>query len=81
MAIHRVAVSPKHRGKGVATLLMNYAETLAMQKGKKELRSDTYALNVAMLNCFRKQGFIPIGVTDFAGHDKKERFQVFEKIL
>ena len=81
LAIHRMAVSPLYRGMGVATALMEYAQDLAHERKKEELRSDTYMRNIGMQRCFEKLGYVYIGDTDFAGHNKLERFKVYEKVL
>lgn len=81
MAIHRMAVSPSYRGKGVATQLMQYGEKLANERKKEEMRCDTYKKNIGMQQLFEKMGYQYIGDTDFAGHNKEEHFQVYEKTL
>ncbi len=45
LVIHRLAVSPLHEGKGLATLMCEFAEEYARKNGYKSIRLDAYAGN------------------------------------
>jgi GNAT superfamily N-acetyltransferase len=54
---HRLAVSPKHRGKGIAAVLLAEAEQEAIRRGIKLLRIDTNVANEATNRLFPKLGY------------------------
>lgn len=62
VAIHRVAVSVKMRGKGISTALIDYAKTHALALGRSALRIDTHEGNVVMRRMLEKHGFKYCGV-------------------
>jgi ribosomal protein S18 acetylase RimI-like enzyme len=43
--IHRLAVHPKHQGKGIAQQLMDYAEAFAIENNYTSIRLDTFSQN------------------------------------
>lgn len=54
---HRLAVSPRFRGQGIAAMLMNQAEQVALGRGIKTLRVDTNTANKATQSLFPKIGY------------------------
>lgn len=58
---HRLAVSEKFRGKGVAAALLTQAERVAESKGTKILRIDTNTQNQATQKLFPKMGYLFAG--------------------
>lgn len=62
VAIHRVAVSVKMRGKGISTALIDYAKTYSLALGRSALRIDTHEGNVVMRRMLEKHGFEYCGV-------------------
>ncbi|RYH19769.1 GNAT family N-acetyltransferase [archaeon] len=81
---HRVAVSPKYRGQGIAQKLIQKAEDVAREKKIPLLRIDTNVVNLTMLHIFKKLGYIYLG--EFSFKEKpttygKMRFCCFEKRL
>ena len=62
MAIHRVAVSVRSRGKGVSTEIINFATNLARDNGRSSLRIDTHEGNIVMRKMLEKHGFIYCGI-------------------
>jgi len=54
---HRLAVSAKYRGKGVAAALLLQAEKVAIDKAIKVLRVDTNTQNQATQKLFPKMGY------------------------
>ena len=78
LAIHRVAVSVKMRGKGTSTFIINYAEQQARALGRTSLRIDTHEGNVVMRRMLEKNGFSLCGkitLTDGASR------VAYEKVL
>ncbi|VVB75119.1 Acetyltransferase (GNAT) family protein [uncultured archaeon] len=57
LIVHRLAISPKHQGKGIAQELMKYAEELAKKDGSKSIRLDTYSTNKASNKFYQKLGY------------------------
>ncbi len=77
---HRLAVSPRFRGMGIAAALLNQAEQVAIDRGIPVLRIDTNTKNQATRALFPKVGYI------FAGEIGLEfrpglRFCCYEKRL
>jgi ribosomal protein S18 acetylase RimI-like enzyme len=54
---HRLAVSPKYRGKGIAAALLTEAESEAIRRDIKLLRIDTNIANEATKKLFPKLGY------------------------
>ena len=57
IVVHRLAVDPAFRGKGVAAALMLQAETVARELGITVLRVDTNTQNEATQKLFPKLGY------------------------
>lgn len=79
MVVHRMAVNPNFRKKGVGSRLMNFAEDLAIKSGVNYLKTDTYSINTKMNSLFRKFNYNFIGDMSFLG--KEEPFYCYEKVL
>lgn len=80
VVVHRLAVSPRYRGKGVAEALMYEADAEAIRKGLKLLRIDTNSENTSAQKLFQKVGY------QFKGEITLEfrpglKFVCFEKVL
>lgn len=54
---HRLAVSPRFQGRGIAKALMQQAEVVAQQRGIPLLRVDTNSQNLATQKLFPKMGY------------------------
>ncbi|HEK21648.1 MAG: GNAT family N-acetyltransferase [Mucilaginibacter sp.] len=54
---HRLAVSPRFQGRGIARALMQQAEEVAQQRGIPLLRVDTNSQNHATQKLFPKMGY------------------------
>ena len=77
---HRLAVSPGHRGKGIAAALMQQAEQVAIDRGINTLRVDTNSANEATGNLFPKIGYRFVGEMNL--HFRPGlRFYCYEKRL
>ena len=78
VAIHRVAVSVRMRGKGISTAIVNYAAEHARALGRASLRIDTHEGNVVMRRMLEKHGFSLCGIIHLANGDPRV---AYEKIL
>ncbi|TWR24655.1 GNAT family N-acetyltransferase [Mucilaginibacter achroorhodeus] len=54
---HRLAVSPRYQGRGIAAELMQQAEIVALERNIPLLRVDTNSQNVATQRLFPKMGY------------------------
>ena len=77
---HRLAVSPRYQGSGVAAGLMLQAEQVAISRGINILRVDTNTNNQATQRLFPKMGYQFAGEIGL-GFRPGMRFQCYEKIL
>ena len=77
VVFHRVAISPKYLGRGLAKILLQQIEQFTCDKGIHSLRADTNFDNTPMLHLFEKLGYQYCGEVFFRGSPRK----AFEKIL
>lgn len=75
--VHRVAVSKNHRGKGLASKALQYAEKLSQARNINYLKIDTHQDNIPMQKVLSKNSFALCGLIDIA--DGTSRI-VFDKI-
>jgi ribosomal protein S18 acetylase RimI-like enzyme len=61
IVVHRLAVDPAYRGKGIAAALMEQAETVAREREIAVLRVDTNKQNEATQKLFPKLGYTLAG--------------------
>ena len=80
LVMHRLAVDPASRGKGIARSLMNKAEELANQSGIRVLWVDTNSENRAMQRLLADLGYIFAGEIGLSGRAGL-RFYCYEKRL
>lgn len=80
IVIHRLAVSIRHQGKGVAAALLHQAEVVAQERGIKKLRVDTNTQNLATQKLFPKLGYVFAGEIGLAFRPNL-RFYCYEKAL
>ncbi len=71
--IHRIAVSDKARGKGVAGICFDFAFNNC-----KNLKIDTHRDNIPMQKALAKHGFIQCGIIHLANGDERIAFQKSE---
>ncbi|MGG0719719.1 GNAT family N-acetyltransferase [Robertmurraya massiliosenegalensis] len=76
---HRLVVDPKERGIGIASQLIQHAESIAIEKGVPYLRIDTYSLNLKAQRLFTKLGYRRAGEMSF--HGRQFPFYCYEKKL
>lgn len=77
--IHRLAIDPDQGGKGYASELFTFAETLAKTNNVHAMRIDTYCKNTLAQNLFLKMGYTYVGNVHFTR--KPEPFYCYEKKL
>jgi ribosomal protein S18 acetylase RimI-like enzyme len=80
IVVHRLAVDPAFRGKGIADALMRHSETVARDRGIAILRVDTNSENAATQKLFPKLGYTFAGETGFSFRPGL-RFLCYEKRL
>jgi ribosomal protein S18 acetylase RimI-like enzyme len=80
VVVHRLAVDPAFRGRGVAEALMRQAERVARTLGIAVLRVDTNTQNEATLRLFPKLGYRDAGEIGL-GFRPGLRFRCYEKRL
>jgi len=79
LVIHRLAVNPANRKEGIATMLMQFAEQLAKERGNQFIKSDTSELNEGMNRLFNKLQYLKVGQIQLGTKDFK--FNCYEKEL
>lgn len=62
ITIHRVAISPHFRGKGLSRLLMSNLVSLSIEKGFRDVRIDTHPDNLGMQHVITANGFKKRGI-------------------
>lgn len=77
IVVHRVAVSDKVAGRGMATLLFKEIEQYAINQSIPSIKVDTNFDNPAMLKILEKLGYIYCGEVMLFGASRK----AFEKVL
>ena len=77
---HRLAVSMRYRGQGIAAKLLQQAEQEAISRGIKTLRIDTNTSNSATQQLFPKLGYVYVGEIGL-GFRPNLRFYCYEKRL
>ena len=75
IALHRVAVSTAHRGSGISTAIIEYAESFARLLGKHSLRIDTHEGNTVMRRMLEKHGFVPCGIIHLENGDPRVAYE------
>ena len=73
-----MAISVAHRGKGIATAIVEYAESFARILGKTSLRIDTHEGNTVMRRMLEKNGFLPRGIIHLQNGDPRV---AYEKVI
>ena len=79
LVLHRMAVSPAARRKGVGSRLMAFAEEQARAQGLRCVRSDTYSTNEKMNRLFLRCGYRQAGTMHFKS--RPLLFYCYEKQL
>lgn len=75
--IHRMAIDDSAKGRGLASTMMEFAETLCVLRGIRSIKVDTDMDNHAMRHILEKNGYQYCGLIRFDNSDKI----AFEKLL
>lgn len=73
--VHRVAVDPKLRGRGLAAFLFAGAEALAVARKIKIVRIDTHEWNLPMRRALEKDGYEYSGVVHLESGAKRVAYE------
>ena len=76
--IHRMAVSEKNRGTGIAKFIFNQCEALLKQNRIKSMRIDTHQDNTEMQGLLKNLGYHFCGIIYLENHDKR---LAYEKLI
>lgn len=79
MVIHRMSIAVPYRKQGLGTAFLNQAEAIALQQGKRFLKTDTYSRNPRMNDLFQAAGYKMTGEISFKGRPLS--FYCYEKEL
>ncbi|MDD5148944.1 MAG: GNAT family N-acetyltransferase [Flavobacterium sp.] len=77
IVFHRLAISEKYLGKGLAKMIFKFIEDFAITNNILSVKADTNYDNIAMLKIFEKSGYTYCGEVYFRGSPRK----AFEKVL
>ena len=76
--IHRMAVSEKYRGTGIAQFIFNRCEQILKHNRIQSMRIDTHEDNLGMQALLKKLGYVFCGVIYLENSDKR---LAFEKLI
>ncbi|MBM0066587.1 GNAT family N-acetyltransferase [Bacillus gibsonii] len=79
MIFHRLVVNPTIRKKGIASKLITFAESYAIENGMTSMKVDTYSLNRKAQELFTKHHYTFVGERTFP--ERKNPFYFYEKPL
>ncbi|EZH66152.1 hypothetical protein DH09_09430 [Bacillaceae bacterium JMAK1] len=79
ITLHRLAVNPTVRNKGIAEMLFRFAETEALNQQLKSIKVDTYSLNTKAQKLFHKLGYSQVG--ELQTEAREEPFFYYEKAI
>ena len=77
VVFHRVAISDKYLGQGLAKKMMQFIEEYALSNNIYNIKADTNHDNIPMLSLFKKLGYTLCGTVYFRNSPRK----AFEKVL
>jgi GNAT superfamily N-acetyltransferase len=77
VVLHRVAISEKYLGKGLAKMILKYIEDFALSNNIHSIKADTNFDNIAMMKIFENSGYTYCGEVFFRGSSRK----AYEKVL
>ena len=77
VVIHRVAISEKYLGKGLAKIIIKNIEDFALSNNIYSIKADTNFDNIAMIKIFENSGYTYCGEVYFRGSSRK----AYEKVL
>ncbi len=77
LIIHRLCVDPKYQGKGIARILLEFAEDYARKNNYDSIRLDAFTQNKAACSLYSNNGYEQRGTVNF----RKGKFYCFEKLI
>jgi GNAT superfamily N-acetyltransferase len=77
VVLHRVAISEKYLGKGLAKMILKCIEEFAVSNNIYSIKADTNFDNIAMMKIFESSGYTYCGEVYFRGSPRK----AYEKVL
>lgn len=77
LVVHRLAVHPVYRNKGIAEKMMLFAEKYALNNKYKVIRLDAITSNPQAMKVYEKTGYLKTGLINF--EYQKVAFQCMEK--
>lgn len=78
--IHRLAVHPKHQGKGVARKLLDFSEEFARENEYDSIRLDTFSKNKRNQKIYEQRGYQKLEDIYFPNQSEYP-FHCYEKLL
>lgn len=78
--IHRLAVHPKHQGKGIARELLDFSESYAIAKKYDSIRLDTFSQNKRNQKIYELRGYQKLENIYFP-KQSEDPFHCYEKLL
>lgn len=78
--IHRLAVHPKHQGKGVARKLLDFSEKFGREEGYDSIRLDTFSQNKRNQKIYAHRGYVKLEDIYFP-KQSEHPFHCYEKLL
>ncbi|WP_223032418.1 GNAT family N-acetyltransferase [Hanstruepera marina] len=78
--IHRLAIHPKHQGKGYARSLMDFAEKQAIDNSYSTIRLDTFSQNKRNQKFYEIRGYKKLGIVYFP-NQSEHPFYCYELVI
>lgn len=79
LVVHRLCVDPAHRGRGLARVMMRFAEQHASAHGYTSIRLDAYSANPRSVELYRRLGYHEVGQVFFPRRSLP--FLLFERLV
>ena len=73
--IHRIAIQPNKKGKGIAQRFFQYAQDMALDQGIYNLRIDTHKDNLSMQRAIQKFDFLYTGIVTVEDGSLRNAYQ------
>jgi ribosomal protein S18 acetylase RimI-like enzyme len=77
LVVHRLTIAPIYQRRGLASLLMTFAEEMAAAEGYDCIRLDAFTRNPAANSLYEKRGYRKAGIVRF----RKGDFYCYEKAV
>ena len=83
LTLHILAIHPEYQGRGMGRALMDYAETLAKERGALAVRLDTHEGNTPACRLYESCGYSMRGLVDLGLYEKYglKWSKTFEKLI